>query len=161
MNYFIVMTKWTKLTDSSPGYMSGFMLSDILTHPSLEEALASHSILSKYFDKNIYQTWASITMTIASLLSTGLMGFASAKSSDGLVSYSVTLYESEEFYNSLREQNPYIFADLDRVRTEYSNLLEISAEIKEINTPLSPEDFIEIISNHTTFEKIETIFNSL
>ncbi len=158
-NHFVVAIKWTKLEESSPGYLNGFALNEILNSPNVEESLSSRSILPQYFNEELYRRWINVTLELAN--SRPIYGFSSKKSSDNSTSYSVSIFESEESYNEMREQNSKLFEIVDSCRNEYANLMRINPEVKKGNVSLDVDDFIAIITSTADFAKLESLFNSM
>jgi hypothetical protein len=158
-NYYIIITKWTKKNQDSPGYINGFLLSEILKSNNLSEDLLQHKILPQYFNYDVFFTWANITNEISRLGQ--IDAFTSVKSPDESISYSLVIYKNKDVQTKLEADNFELFSNLKTCKKEYSDLLDLSTEVKSGEYSLSIEDFYKISLNEKSFQEIENIFNSL
>lgn len=160
-NYYMVINKWTKKTENSPGYKSGFRLAHILSQDEsqLDTILQAEGISREYFDREIYQNWVDATMNIANL---GLASaFATVSSEDSSISYSVVLYDTKESEDNMQMNNSELIKNLELAKESFVNFMHVNLEFKKGVVSLTDDQFFNIVVREITFNEVESIFNEL
>jgi len=160
-SYYMVINKWTKNNESSPGYKSGFKLAQFLSQDEsdLDTLLQEEDISREYFDREIYQNWIDATMSIANL---GLVSaFATVSLEDNSMSYSISLYETKESEEEMHVNNPELIENLELAKKSFVNFMHLDLEVKKGLVNLTDDEFFNLVVREITFDEVESIFNKL